>query len=333
MDLDTMDADQQRARRSGGMVVALADEATTMARRYGDLGVDPGIAAQDVIFEIGSVTKLFTATLLAVLARRGTVQLETPVDELLPSGVSMPTVGRPVTLADLASHASGLPRLPPGWILRAWRRLDNPYAGFTEADLWTAVGARRGRKPPGRSSYSNYGGGLLGHLLTRVTGTGYADLVGREICLPLGMADTTITVPDGARSRLAPGHTRRGKPTPGWDFPVLTGAGALHSTATDLLTFLRAQWSSPPPTVPDDLAEAIRTTHAARATGRGITVGLGWIIGAEDLLWHNGGTGGYRSYVAVRPQRRGAVVVLANSARSVDGIGSRLAATGRRPLR
>jgi CubicO group peptidase (beta-lactamase class C family) len=244
----------------------------------------------------------------------------------------MPVVGRPLTLLDLVTHAAGLPRLPPGWWWRAARHSDNPYAVFTESDLWQAVGRTTGRRRPGAFRYSNDVAGLLGHRLARAAGTDYAELVASRICEPLGLRDTGVSSTPRQRDqqRVAPGHTARGRPVPGWDLPVLTGAGALRSTADDLVTFLRAQWLLDAGT---PLGRAVAATHAQRVrTGRGPGVALGWMT-APDTLWHNGGTGGYRSFVAVRPAERRAVAVavLTNTAQSVDGIGIRLMGPGARP--
>ena len=279
------------------------------------------------IFEIGSVTKVFTATLLAAMVEDGLVALDDPVQRYLPPGVELPVRGRPITLADLASHTAGLPRLPHGFILRSMRHRRNPYSWLTVDDLHAGLPSTRLRREPGGPPrYSNLGYGLLGHVLAVRAGRGYEQLVQERICRPLELEDTHVAVPAAARERCAQGHSRRGRPVPRWDLPVLAGAGALRSTVADLLRFLRLQLGEGEPT----LGRAAALTHAPRARHRrGLAVGLGWtrlpLLGTEhELLFHNGGTGGFRSFAGFVPATRSAVVVLSNSARSVDALGFRI---------
>ncbi len=138
--------------------------------------------------------------------------------------------------------------------------------------------------------------GLLGHVLALRAGMSYEELVAERITGPLGMTDTSIAVPAEKLAWFAQGHGRRGRPVPHWDLPSLAGAGALRSTALDPLRFLDAQLGSAPP----GLAQAIRATHEPRASRRGQSVGLGWMIMSDrdlpgPILWHDGGTGGFRS--------------------------------------
>jgi len=294
------------------------------------------------LFEIGSVTKVLTATLLALLAETGVVALDEPVQDLLPDGVRLPVRGRPVTLLDLATHRSGLPRLPARWLLRGVRAGDNPYAAFTLADVWDAAATTRRRAPGGAPRYSNLGVGLLGHALAHRAGRDWADLVVERVCAPLGLVDTRVVVPASDAERTATGHDRRGRAVPAWDFPVLAGAGALRSTALDLVTFLRAQdvarASADDPTSDSALQRAIRATHVEHARRAALGQCLGWMSLAlrrgsdERLLWHNGGTGGFRSFCAFLPGEAVRVVVLGADARSVDGLGQDLVrAAGLRP--
>jgi serine-type D-Ala-D-Ala carboxypeptidase/endopeptidase len=318
----------RHARRHVGVAVGIVRGEQTWvmgsgtARRGG-----PSPPAADTIFEIGSVTKVFTATLLARMVEDELLALDDPVQSHLPAGVELPVRGRPITLADLATHRAGLPRLPHGFLLRSLRHRRNPYAWFTVDDLYAGLPATRLRRPLGdRPRYSNLGYGLLGHVLTLRAGQDYEQLVHERICRPLELQDTHISVPAGARERFAQGHNRRGRPVPHWDLPVLAGAGALHSTVADLLAFLRLQLGEGEPA----LARAAALTQVSRSRHRGgLAVGLGWtrlsLLGTEhELLFHNGGTGGFRSFAGFVPATRTAVVVLSNSARSVDALGFRI---------
>ena len=276
-----------------------------------------GVAA-DRVFEIGSITKVFTASVLADMAGRGEVRLEDPVATLLPATVTMPSRnGRQITLLDLATQTSGLPRLPGNL---APRDSSNPYADYTVQQLYTFLSGYSLPRDAGATyEYSNLGLGLLGHALALKAGMSYEELVRRRILVPLGMRETAITLTPELRARLAPGHDAGGQPVPNWDLPTLAGAGALRSTARDMLIFLAANIDS----TRTPLSPTLRQTHAAR---RGI-VGLGWHSlsrPAATIVWHNGGTGGYRSYTGFDPARRIGVVVLSNVNRSVDDIGVHL---------
>ena len=314
----------RRARKHVGIVVGVRHRGETTVVGRGRVADDrPEPPDGRTIFEIGSITKVFTATLLADLAREGLVALDDPVQKHLPEGIVIPVRERPITLADLASHTSGLPRLPKGFLRIALRERANPYATYTVDQLHAAIGRTKPRRAPGRRlRYSNYGMGLLGHVLALRAGMSYEELVAERITGPLGMTDTSIAVPAEKLARFAQGHDRRGRPVPHWDLPSLAGAGALRSTALDLLRFLDAQLGSAPP----GLAQAIRATHEPRASRRGQSVGLGWMIMSDrdlpgPILWHDGGTGGFRSIAGFVAEMEASVVVLTNSARWADRIG------------
>lgn len=305
-----------------GAIVGDATE-TVPAGRLDEAGAPVEV---DSIFEIGSVTKVFTSLLLAEIVVRGEVGLDEPLADFFP-GLSLPSRGRPVTLVDLATHTSGFPRLPRGILRSAFRHGDNPYARFTDSDVVRAIERVRLKRPPAEKiRYSNFGAAVLGEALARRHGTSYDVLLAERVTGPLGLTDTSITVVD--EERRAHGHNRRGKPVPDWDMPSLPGMGALHSTVPDLLRFARAQLD--PDSTP--LGDAIRLTqevHAGR--DRRLRVGLGWMItpvGRPDsgwrMHWHNGGTGGARSFVGFVPDRGIAAVVLTNCARSVDALGIEL---------
>jgi serine-type D-Ala-D-Ala carboxypeptidase/endopeptidase len=282
------------------------------------------------IFEIGSITKTFTATLLADMAREGLVALDDPVNRLLPTGVRVPSRGREITLEDLASHRSGLPRLPRGLLWRGlWPDRRDPYARWDAARLEHAVSRSRPRQEPARKFvYSNYGAGLLGHVLARRAGTTYEGLVRERICRPLGLVDTWIETPEPDRRRLARGHDWRGRAVPHWHLAALAGAGGLCSTAPDLLAFLRLH--EPGATHP--LAAAAAETRRPRITRGKASVGLGWLIAAprprlrHRVFLHEGGTGGFRSFAGFAPDAGVAAVVLANQVRPVGRLGLRVLA-------
>lgn len=317
----------RHARHLVGVAVGVGRGGGTWTFGRGRVGADgPGSPGLDTIFELGSITKVFTATLLASMAGEGIVALDDPANRYLPPGGRLPVRGRPITLLDLATHSSGLPRLPKG-ILRMslFRHRDNPYAPFTVAQLERAAAEARLKREPGtRPRYSNFGMGLLGHVLGLAADLPYGTLVRDRICDPLGLVDTRVEVPAGDLGRFADGHDRRGRPVPHWELPSLAGAGALRSTVHDMLRFLELQHGDGP----SALARAARATHGARLRRGRIAQCLGWMsLESRDgarLLWHDGGTGGFRSFCAFAPETGAHVVVLSNGTRRVDRIGFRI---------
>ncbi len=277
----------------------------------------------DTLFEIGSVTKVFTGLLLAEAVSRNEVKLDDPIARFLPASVKTPErKGRQITLLDLATHTSALPRLPDNMVPAD---PENPYADYTVQQMYEFLSEFKPTRDIGaKYEYSNLGVGLLGHILALKAGTNYEALVRERVCRPLGMTNTFITLSPSAKQRLAPGHDAAGASARNWDLPTLAGAGALRSSANDLLKFLEANLEL----APTALAPALRLAQQPqRDAGTRMKIGLGWHIAEQHearVVWHNGGTGGYHSFIGFNPATRRAVVVLANSARSFDDIGFHL---------
>lgn len=248
-------------------------------------------------FEIGSLTKVFTGLLLAESVVRGEVSLDDPVGRYLPGVVTDPA--GTVTLQALATHTSGLPRLPRS--ARLYLRRSDPYRGLDSR--WLArVGPRTPVREPG-FTYSNLGYMILGEALAAATGSSWAALVDERIGTVLGMTATTV-YPDAHTAR---GHDQLGLPAAYWHMSALPGAGALYSTAADLRLFLDAQLH-PADTALGEAIKLTRQPHGPQGAG------LGWVLDpAADIAWHNGGTGGFSAFMAVRSRRNAAVAVLANS--------------------
>ena len=312
-----------RARRHVGAAIGVVVDGTTQVAGFGVTGPNGGTPDEATSFQIGSVTKVVTALLLADAVTRGEVALDEPLTTAFPTAASHRS-GRPIRLVDLATHTSGLPRLPPGLLRQARRQRHDPYASFTVEQLEQALTQPPRRPPGGRPRYSNYGAGVLGEALARIAGDPYEQLVHDRIVVPLELRDTGIEVAGNA-TNVAVGHTRRGKHTPDWRLPALAGAGGLRSSVRDLLVLLRAHLE--PSSTP--LEPAVRLVMEPRARiSRPLEVGLGWHIldrkGGARWWWHNGGTGGFRSFVGFDPAAHRAVAVLANDPRSVDPLGKLL---------
>jgi serine-type D-Ala-D-Ala carboxypeptidase/endopeptidase len=314
----------RHARKHAGVVVGVYRHGKAWTFARGRIGPDRPLPPDpETIFEIGSLTKVFTATALADMVEEGIVALDDPVQRYLPDDVVLPIRGRAITLADLATQTSGLPRLPPGLVRQSLQQRQNPYARFTAADLDRAIVVTKLKDDPGaKLRYTNFGFGLLGHVLALRTGRSYEQLVRERICEPLGLADTSVSIPAQALSRFADGHDRRGRRVPHWDLQALAGAGALRSTAADLLRFLDLQLGEQA----TRLGRAARATHEPRAHRGRLVQGLGWVGlplrgSSRRMLWHNGGTGGFRSFAGFVSDCGTGVVVLSNCSRSVDAIG------------
>jgi CubicO group peptidase (beta-lactamase class C family) len=307
-----------------GVVVGILENGRRRFVSYGSAG--PGRPALDehTLFEIGSISKTFTGLLLADAVVRKEARLDQPVAELLPAGTTVPTRGgRAITLELLSTHRSGLPRLPANM---APAKPTDPYADYDAKRLYAFLGSHALTRAPGDSAeYSNLGAGLLGHALTlRARAPSWGALVRDRITGPLGMRETFVDVPASHAARVAVGHNGSRDTVPAWHLDALAGAGALRSSAADMLTFLAAQMD----TSTGALARAIALGVAPRADfAPGLRVALGWLVAGRastPIWWHNGGTGGFRSIAAFDPARKTAVVVLANSETSVDDIGLHL---------
>ena len=316
------------AKKSVGIVVGLVDDKGTRVVSYGKANENSDrMVDADSVFEIGSVTKVFTAILLADMVERGKVSLSDPISKYLPKSVKTPTRGgKEITLLDLASHRSGLPRLPGNL---APKDPQNPYADYSVEQMYAFIsGYTLTRDIGAKYEYSNLGYGLLGHILALRARTDYETLVRTRIARPLEMDSTGIKLTPEMRARLAAGHNPVRLPVPNWDLPTVAGAGAVRSTVNDMLKFMAANLGlkkSP-------LLAAMQNTHQSRNdTGvPDLEIGLGWHILKKfdtEVVWHNGGTGGYHSFIGFDQKRHRGVVVLSNSSNDIDDIGRHLLET------
>ncbi len=316
-----------RERRAGGIAVGVleADGRTTLAFA-GDAGEGARPLGGRSGFEIGSITKTFTGILLAEMVRTGEVRYDDPVARYLPAGVRVPSLnGREITLLDLATHHSGLPAVPDN--------MDpadpyNPYADYSVAQMYAFLSGFQPEREAGASyRYSNIGFGLLGHALARAANSEFDKLVRVRILEPLRMEGTAIDLGGGLGEWMAKGHNKEGEIVPYWDLPTLAGAGAYRSNLGDLMRFLAANVRAPK----SDLERSMRATHWVQRTVTDTTanrigthaMGMGWQIrsrGGPSIVWKDGGTAGFQTFIGFDPERRIGVVVLANAAIEVDDI-------------
>jgi CubicO group peptidase (beta-lactamase class C family) len=318
-------ADRVASKRGMGFVVAILERGKApRIHTAGTSGVDGLALDANTVFEIGSITKVFTGTLLSEMVAKGEVKLDDPISKYLPATVRVPSrKGREITLLDLATQSSGLPRLPGN--LRP-ASAANPYADYTVQNLYEFLsGYTLTRDIGSEYEYSNLGVGLLGHVLSLRAAKSYEALVRERVLAPLGMNDSGIELGAPMKSRLAQGFNAQGVLMQPWDLPTLAGAGALRSTAGDMLKFLAASLDSTTAPLGAIMSRARESRHAADRPGN--RIGLGWHIVdvfGSTLTWHNGGTGGYRAFIGLDDARHRGVIVLSNSTVSPDDIGFHL---------
>lgn len=278
------------------------------------------------LFEIGSVTKAFTGVLLADMVLAGEVALDDPLSRHL-AGAQPAWRHREPTLLELATHRSGLPNAPGPMVRREGAYqvgllARDPWAGLTAAGYRRLVARESPRRAPGmRFRYSSMAVGLLGDALAARAGTSYEELLAARVLRPLGMGATAVEVRPARHDQVVPGHSRRGSPRPPIE-DFMPAAGSLRSNGEDMVRFLAACLQ--PPGEPPGPALALAQRPHAR-TGRRAEVGLCWMISAPRnaprVVWHNGGTWGFRSFAGFSPDAGNAVVVLSNTTRSVDRLG------------
>lgn len=302
-----------------GMVCGVLADGKSYVAGAGRTGAGPGKPNGRTVFQIGSITKTFTGLHLAIAEELGLAGRNDPLARHLPKDWSVPGAGdRPIRLVDLATHASGLPALPPNLQARPDFDPRNPYAGYTMAQLADGLAATELAHRPGTTyGYSNFAFGLLGEVLSGRLG-GYEPLL-RAVTLPLGMVDTTLTLSAPQRRRKAVGHDLDGNPVPDWTGQVLTGAGVMtYGTADDLVRYLRAQLN--PEATP--FARSIRLTQREHFVDGPHRMGLGWerapLPSGHTMVWKNGGTGGFSSFAAFCPESRVAVAMINNAVQPAD---------------
>jgi serine-type D-Ala-D-Ala carboxypeptidase/endopeptidase len=268
----------------------------------------------DTVFEIGSITKVFTALLLADMVGRGEVELTDPVAKYLPpEGRPKTFDNQEISLLDLATYTSGLPRLPTNMDSRDKA---NPYADYTVEQLYKFLSDYTPKYYPGSHyEYANLGFGLLGHVLSLRAGRSYEELVTSRICEPLGLNDTRITLTPAMRERLAQGHDTSLHVVPGWDLPTLAGAGALRSTANDMLRFLDACQGKRETSLGPAIASLLKVRRQTEI--KDLYVAAGWFVETargDELVVKDGGTGGYATFIGYSARTGIAAVLLSNTA-------------------
>jgi CubicO group peptidase (beta-lactamase class C family) len=302
----------------GGIVIGVVQHGIRRIFAY-------GAAKEDQLFEIGSISKTFTGLILAQMVEQHKVKFEDPVRDLLPPGTVAKPEGPEITLLDLATQHSGLPRMPDNFHPSDQQ---DPYADYHAANLYEFIKLHGVTKPANAAFlYSNLGFGLLGQALANRAATTYPNLLRDEVTAPLNLKDTVIKLSPEQEKRFAQGHDAKHQEAHPWNLDAFAGAGAIRSTSNDMLGYLEAQLH--PDTVgPADaaaggatLSKALELSHQIRAdVGPTTKIALAWLyVVKTGDYWHNGGTGGFSSYVAFNPKADEATVVLFNTTLGENG--------------
>ncbi len=282
---------------------------------------------RDSEYEIGSITKAFTGVLLADRVKQGVVKLDDPVQKYLPAGWTMPRRDdRDITFLHLATHTSGLTRMPDGFLAVTFQHPKEPFAkydvaamkkGLPETKIQWAIGSKY--------EYSNLGIGLIGAALAQASkAKSHEGLLTARVLKPLNLADTRITFTSEQKKRMIPGFNAKGEPQPNWDFACMKSCGAMRSTVGDMLKFLRAN-AKPDGSLKDALEISHRSWREMSPTSES---GLCWIRNVKKnsppTIWHNGQTGGYHSFAGFIPGKGGVVVLCNVAVGKVDDVGFRV---------
>lgn len=323
-----IDAEVSKAMKTGlfpGIVVGVYKDGRKFIKGYGTVEKEA-----TTVFQIGSVSKLLTASLLQSLCDEGVVSMEATLGELIGGSMPLSPAAQGVTLRQLVTHTSGFPSIPKSLEDKVIKMageddpLLDPYSYLGPQSIFEYLATTEDKREPGRFAYSNFGMGLLGHVLEVLTGRDYESLVKEKVLIPLGMNSTAITLTPEVKAQLAQGHTAKGVPTRVWTFAALAGAGAYSSTAEDMLRFIQCSV--------EERGPAAQRFQKMRAPQFGGDTGIGWIqptfldrfFGNRGVVWHNGMVGGYASYLSIDKETKTGVVILTNQASATEMLGMML---------
>ena len=301
------------------LFVGLIDGGAVDFYHYGTIAKGENTIDENTLFEIGSVTKVFTTLLLADMVEKGEISLDDPIDKFLPEDVVTPSKnGKKITLMDLATHTSGLPRFPDDFpildpdAMSEYDR-DEMYDYLSTVEISREIGSQY--------EYSNMGVSLLGHIISLHAGQSYEELVTEKILEKFGMKNTCIKQCDNLRDNFAKPHLFGEQVSELNLSEDMVGAGEIRSSGRDMLVFL----SNAMGLKESSLKESFETSQTIiHKVDDNLSIGLGWHITQNEdgrkIIWHNGATNGYASIIGFDPEIGQGVVVLTNSMMFVDDI-------------
>ena len=315
---------------SYGMVIGVYKDGRSFIKGYGTVSkASATVPSASTVFQIASVSKLFTASLLQILCDEGALRMDATLAELIGDSMALSPAAQQVTLKQLATHTSGFPSFPKSHVIKAIElagkeNLMHPYSHLGPKYIFDYLETTEDKREPGRFEYSNFGMGLLGHVLELVTKKSLESLAAEKLFAPLDMRNTAISLTPEMKEHLAQGYTASRQPSPIWTFSALAGAGAFNSNAEDMMKFVRANI--------EDGSNMSRTLKKMHEPQFGGDTGIGWLqpmfldrfFGNKTVVWHNGIVGGYVSYVSVDIKNKTGIVVLFNKAVDVRMLGMAL---------
>jgi len=304
-----------------GLCIGIIKNGNVGTYGYGETIKRSGkIPNADNFFELGSITKSFTAIILAWYIEAGKVKLNDPIVKFLPDSVAANPELHSITLLELINHTSGLDRIPDNIYSHATDAM-NPYKDYTKPLLYAYLKTCKLKSKPGEQyAYSNLGVGLLGSILEGISKEPFETMVHELICKPLAMYSTDEYLNPLLAPRFVQVYNTSGQPTPAWDFDVLAACGALRSTMNDMLRYAAINLRPGK----DTLGKAIEMTQKI-TFGKDVKIAMAWhiiTVDGVDYIFHNGGTNGSSSFLAFNRQKNIAVVILSNSAESTDALGA-----------
>ncbi|MBC7381904.1 MAG: beta-lactamase family protein [Bacteroidia bacterium] len=310
---------------SYGLVIGVFKQGKTYIKGYGTIeNGQTMLPDSTTVFELASTSKIFTTSTLQLLIDTGELKPDDKIQNLLFDKVKLPASAQNTTLLHLATHLSGFPGLPNSFIAKMTDET-NPYAELITSDIYNYLSSCEGKNIEGTFEYSNFGMGLLGHLLELRTSEKYEQLVKNRLLFPLKMTNTFITPDSSNKDKIIQGYNDQGQKTPVWADHVLTGAGSFLSNATDMIKFIKANLSENATTI----SKSLLKTHLPQLKSNS---GLGWmlpdkydrLIGNQNIVWHNGMAGGYASFMAIDKANNYGMIILSNKAVDVTKLGMKL---------
>jgi CubicO group peptidase (beta-lactamase class C family) len=319
------------SRISQGLVIGIYKDGKSFIKGYGTVDRESTVVpVSTTSFQIASVSKIFTASLLQILCDEGIINMDTTLGELIGSSISLSSAAQQVTLKQLVTHTSGFPSVPKPLLAKIIKLVGeenlmlDPYSHLDPQFIFDYLRTTEDKLKPGRFKYSNFGMGLLGHILENATGRDFESLVAEKVLVPLDMRGTGITLTQEMEDQLARGYTAKGELAPMWTFSSLAGAGAFNSNVEDMMRFIRAN-------IEDDSSnsQSFKKMHVPQFDG---VTGIGWmqptfldkVFGNRKIIWHNGMVGGYASYVSIDLDAKIGTVVLMNKAIDITMLGMML---------
>jgi len=268
------------------------------------------IPDENTAFEIGSITKTFTAVMMLNLLSSLNLTIDEPANNLLPASIPLLIKnGKKVTIKHLLNHTSGLPRLPINFGKESDSQ--NPYKNQDSSKVYEALKTANLISDPGEKfEYSNLGMAVAGLIIERKSGKSYSDYLKENVCTPLGLTRTKAI--RDFNENLAKGYTEKGKETPYWDLAGYAGAGSIYSTTKDLLNYSKSILNS------DNSSKSaiFKKVKEVTFSSSDYKIASAWFyltINGVECLVHDGGTGGFRSFIYIAPSKNLSIVVLANN--------------------